>query len=212
MRTSTNRYFFRITHRIHVRVVVDISKEIFEISKTGNTLVLVDRIETGKMLQLLMPESVFVSGEIHVCPEFTRRRVRKRRSCRHAPICGIGRSVASSPLLVCRLRVRRRRRRGCRRSDRRHAAVARRGRCSKRSRLWTATRLWSTSRLWRAARLWPTAGLRGRRLLRTGLLRPTLLPSSTLVLSPPLVRTAAGLLSTSGESSESSRHSCHSRP
>lgn len=41
-----------------------ISSKIMEISASGNTLVLVDRIETGKMLQLLMPDSVFVSGEM----------------------------------------------------------------------------------------------------------------------------------------------------
>ena len=39
-----------------------IAKEIIEISKTGSTLILVDRIETGKMLQLLIPDSTFVSG------------------------------------------------------------------------------------------------------------------------------------------------------
>jgi len=33
-------------------------------SESGNTLVLVDRIETGKMLQLLIPDSVFVSGQM----------------------------------------------------------------------------------------------------------------------------------------------------
>ena len=34
------------------------------ISETGNTLILVDRIETGKLLQGLIPDSVFVSGQM----------------------------------------------------------------------------------------------------------------------------------------------------
>jgi superfamily II DNA or RNA helicase len=33
-----------------------------EISKTGNTLVLIDRIETGELLESLIPNSVFLSG------------------------------------------------------------------------------------------------------------------------------------------------------
>ena len=34
-----------------------------EISKTGNTIIFVDRIETGEMLESLIPDSVFVSGK-----------------------------------------------------------------------------------------------------------------------------------------------------
>jgi superfamily II DNA or RNA helicase len=41
-----------------------IAGKIEEISETGNTLILVDRIETGKLLQSLIPESVFVSGQM----------------------------------------------------------------------------------------------------------------------------------------------------
>ena len=41
-----------------------IAKRVDEISESGSTLVLVDRIETGKMLQSLIPGSVFVSGEM----------------------------------------------------------------------------------------------------------------------------------------------------
>jgi superfamily II DNA or RNA helicase len=38
--------------------------EFAELSKSGNTLILVDRIETGKMLQQLIPDSVFVDGSM----------------------------------------------------------------------------------------------------------------------------------------------------
>jgi superfamily II DNA or RNA helicase len=40
----------------------ELSRTIDAISKTGNTLVLVDRIASGKMLVERLPESVFVSG------------------------------------------------------------------------------------------------------------------------------------------------------
>lgn len=39
-----------------------VASQIIEISESGNTLILVDRVETGKMLEQLIPESVFVSG------------------------------------------------------------------------------------------------------------------------------------------------------
>jgi superfamily II DNA or RNA helicase len=41
-----------------------LSKEIINISETGNTLILVDRVQTGEMLQLLIPDSIFVSGRM----------------------------------------------------------------------------------------------------------------------------------------------------
>jgi superfamily II DNA or RNA helicase len=41
-----------------------LAKKATEISETGNTLILVDRVETGEMLQSLIPESVFVSGKM----------------------------------------------------------------------------------------------------------------------------------------------------
>ena len=41
-----------------------IAQKVTDISNTGSTLVLVDRIETGKMLQSLIPDSVFVSGDM----------------------------------------------------------------------------------------------------------------------------------------------------
>ena len=41
-----------------------LSKKITEIAESGNTLVLVDRIETGEMLQKLIPDSVFVDGSM----------------------------------------------------------------------------------------------------------------------------------------------------
>lgn len=42
------------------------SKQIDDISQSGNTLVLVDRIKTGEMLNTLLPESVFISGKTKV--------------------------------------------------------------------------------------------------------------------------------------------------
>ena len=41
-----------------------IAKKINEISLTGNTLVLLDRIESGKLLNSLLPNSVFISGKM----------------------------------------------------------------------------------------------------------------------------------------------------
>ncbi len=41
-----------------------LANEVLRISKTGNTLILVDRIETGEMLQLLIPDSIFISGKM----------------------------------------------------------------------------------------------------------------------------------------------------
>jgi superfamily II DNA or RNA helicase len=41
-----------------------LANKVIEISEKENTLVLVDRIETGKILQSLIPDSVFVSGEM----------------------------------------------------------------------------------------------------------------------------------------------------
>lgn len=41
-----------------------LAKEILDISETGNTLILVDRVQSGEMLQSLIPGSVFVSGKM----------------------------------------------------------------------------------------------------------------------------------------------------
>jgi superfamily II DNA or RNA helicase len=41
-----------------------LAKEIIAMAETGNTLILVDRIETGEKLQLLIPDSIFVSGKM----------------------------------------------------------------------------------------------------------------------------------------------------
>jgi superfamily II DNA or RNA helicase len=41
-----------------------LAKSVIEMSASGNTLVLVDRIETGTLLQSLIPDSVFVSGKM----------------------------------------------------------------------------------------------------------------------------------------------------
>lgn len=40
------------------------AKKIKEIALTGNTLVLIDRIETGEKLNVLIPDSVFISGKM----------------------------------------------------------------------------------------------------------------------------------------------------
>jgi len=40
------------------------AKEAIKISESGNTLILVDRVQTGEMLQSLIPDSVFVSGKM----------------------------------------------------------------------------------------------------------------------------------------------------
>jgi len=41
-----------------------LAKEVITMSQNGNTLVLVDRIETGEKLQSLIPDSIFVSGKM----------------------------------------------------------------------------------------------------------------------------------------------------
>ncbi|HEY6437917.1 MAG TPA: DEAD/DEAH box helicase family protein [Ignavibacteriaceae bacterium] len=41
-----------------------LAKEIITISESGSTLILVDRIQTGEMLQSLIPDSIFVSGRM----------------------------------------------------------------------------------------------------------------------------------------------------
>jgi superfamily II DNA or RNA helicase len=46
--------------------MTEISKVITGLSITGNTLVLIDRIATGKLLSEMFPEWVFISGEMKV--------------------------------------------------------------------------------------------------------------------------------------------------
>lgn len=41
-----------------------LAEEAIKISANGNTLILVDRVETGEMLQLMIPDSIFVSGKM----------------------------------------------------------------------------------------------------------------------------------------------------
>ncbi len=41
-----------------------IGKKCMQINETGNTLILVDRIETGEFLQTIIPDSVFISGKV----------------------------------------------------------------------------------------------------------------------------------------------------
>jgi superfamily II DNA or RNA helicase len=41
-----------------------LAKSVDEMSASGNTLVLVDRVQTGEMLQALIPDSIFVSGKM----------------------------------------------------------------------------------------------------------------------------------------------------
>ena len=43
-----------------------IAKELIDISQTGNSLILVDRVAAGKMLQELIPDSTFINGEVKV--------------------------------------------------------------------------------------------------------------------------------------------------
>jgi superfamily II DNA or RNA helicase len=41
-----------------------LAQQISEIAKTGNTLVLIDRIETGELLNTLLPDATFISGQM----------------------------------------------------------------------------------------------------------------------------------------------------
>lgn len=41
-----------------------LAKQVIAMSESGNTLVLVDRVQTGEMLQALIPDSIFVSGKM----------------------------------------------------------------------------------------------------------------------------------------------------
>jgi len=41
-----------------------LAKSVIEMSESGNTLILVDRVQTGEMLQSLIPDSIFVSGKM----------------------------------------------------------------------------------------------------------------------------------------------------
>lgn len=49
------------TNKIRIKFLAE---QAIKISETGNTLILVDRVETGEMLQSLIPDSVFVSGKM----------------------------------------------------------------------------------------------------------------------------------------------------
>ena len=52
---------YLVTNRTRITWLAD---KIREIAKTGNTLVLIDRIETGELLHELIPESTFISGQM----------------------------------------------------------------------------------------------------------------------------------------------------
>lgn len=52
---------YLVTNRDRIKHIAGM---IQEIAQTGNTLVLVNRIDTGKMLRELIPDSVFISGEV----------------------------------------------------------------------------------------------------------------------------------------------------
>lgn len=41
-----------------------LAEKFTEMSESGNTLILVDRVQTGEMLQSLIPESIFISGKM----------------------------------------------------------------------------------------------------------------------------------------------------
>ena len=41
-----------------------LAKSVIEMADSGNTLILVDRVQTGEMLQALIPDSIFISGKM----------------------------------------------------------------------------------------------------------------------------------------------------
>ena len=52
---------YLVTDEIRITYVADLIKKV---SETGNTLVLVNRIDSGKMLVEMIPDAVFISGEV----------------------------------------------------------------------------------------------------------------------------------------------------
>jgi len=54
---------YLVTNDDRVKYISNLIKNMLE---SGNTLVLVDRIKTGKLLNTLLPDSVFISGSTHV--------------------------------------------------------------------------------------------------------------------------------------------------
>lgn len=60
-RTYAEENSYLVTNPDRIAWIV---KKINEISETGNTLILVNKIKTGKLLQELIPDSVFISGEV----------------------------------------------------------------------------------------------------------------------------------------------------
>ena len=64
---SFNNYQEELSYLVtHVRRLQYIAKLILSISETGNTLVLVDRIETGNRLLEMIPDTTFISGSVKV--------------------------------------------------------------------------------------------------------------------------------------------------
>lgn len=60
-----NNYHDELKYLVtHTERINWIGSKIQEIATTGNTLVLIDRIETGNMLNELIPEAVFISGKM----------------------------------------------------------------------------------------------------------------------------------------------------
>lgn len=62
-KTYATELSYLVTNEDRVKVLAD---KVREIAATGNTLVLVDRIKTGKMLNTLLEDSVFISGSTKV--------------------------------------------------------------------------------------------------------------------------------------------------
>lgn len=60
-KTYADEYKYLVTDEDRMTYISDMIKKI---STTGNTLVLINRIESGKFLNKAIPESVFISGEV----------------------------------------------------------------------------------------------------------------------------------------------------
>ena len=60
-RSYSDEITYQVTNKDRITYISD---QITEIAKTGNTLVLVGRIESGKLLVENMPDAVFVSGTV----------------------------------------------------------------------------------------------------------------------------------------------------
>lgn len=62
-KTYQDEYQYLVEDQVRIEYLAEYIRDI---AKSGNTLVLMDRIHTGQELQRLLPESVFVSGSMKV--------------------------------------------------------------------------------------------------------------------------------------------------